>query len=76
MPLVPAESVATPLPFRGAVPITVVPTENVTDPVANPAAPLAVRFTVAVNVHFAGGVTGLGDAVSVVLVAALFSVTV
>jgi hypothetical protein len=75
-PLVAAANAATPLPFRLTVASLVPLIENVTDPVGTPAAPLALRFTVAVNVSLAGGVTGLGDAVNVVVVGASFSVTV
>jgi hypothetical protein len=71
-----ALNAATPLPFKLMVARAVPSTENVTDPVAYPAAPLADRLTVAVKVQAAGGVTGLGEAVMVVVVAALFSVTV
>ena len=67
---------ATPLPFSLAVPSVVFETEKVTVPVGAPVDPLALRFTVAVSVIVAGGVTGLGDAVTVVVVAALFRVTV
>jgi len=61
-----AARVATPAPFRIALPRTVVPTENVTEPVGVPEP--VVRVTVAVKVSLAGGVTGLGAAASVVWV--------
>jgi hypothetical protein len=54
--------------------MVVVPVLNVTVPVAVPA-PGALRLTVAVSVMSAGGVTELGEAVTVVVVEALFSTT-
>jgi len=69
-------SVATPEALSLAEPIGVPLTENVTDPVAYPVELLALRLTVAVKVQSAGEVTGFGDAVTVVVVAALSKTTV
>jgi len=74
MPVVGADSLATPEPFSVTVPMVVEPTVKVTDPAGVPT-PGELRLTVAVKVASAGGVTGLGDAVTVVVVAALSSTT-